>query len=333
MKRLRNFIGMLVFIMLVALLVVFYVQPKEPSSPQPTAFVTPGVIHPSAMPQSISGGPIVYSGEPVLSPPKSVSYYGVSRHRDFETERARLFALYNITTPPDTVIGSKGRYASFSKNGKSGIISENPLTFTFQTVLAPKKLVTNNVNKLLTITTSSLTEHSVLPAAFSPVLSTQKFFAFDEPHPTELDGPENALVTKLDFVVTVDGLPVFVNDADTSVFSASFNGDDELVELRGFLLPDVSKGEQGFAIISYEEAVRRLKSNTGIFSSVSLTSSGDKDFMTGDLPVSIQIEKAVLGYFYSPLQEYLVPVFVFSGTAQEPGEKAVLRTTTVVSAL
>ncbi len=333
MKKTRYVAGAFIFFFLFLLIVVFYAKPKTPPTTQPPAFVTPAPIRPSVMPQPISSSPIVYTGEPQLSFPKSVTYYGVVRHRDFEIERARLFALYNIITPPNTIIGSKGRYASFSVGSKSGTISENPLTFAFHTVLASKKFVTNNVNKYLTAVTEGLTGLSVLPDVFTPTLSTQRYFTFDDPHPTELAGPENALITTLDFVVAAGGLPVFINDADTPAFSASLNGDDALTELRGFILPDVSKSDQRLAIIPYDEAVKRLKNNTGIFSSVSLTVSGDKEFMTGELPTAIRIESVVLGYFYSARQDYLVPVFVFTGVAAEPNEKAVLRTTTVVSAL
>lgn len=327
----------LVFIMLLlslAFVAVFYKKTVPPSSIQPSAFVTPLPIRPSAMPQSISNGPIVYTGGATTAVfPKSASYFAVSRHRDFETERTRLFSLYDVVSSPATIIGAKGRYTSFSGAGKSGTVSENPLTFAFHTTSTSKKTVTNNINKYLTTVTGRLSELSVLPAIFKPTLSSQRFFTFDEPHPSELTGSEKALITKLDFAVAVEGLPVFIGDADTPVFSAGFNGDDVLVELRGFILPDITKGTQNIAIISYESALERLKNNTGVFSSVSLSASGDKEFMTGGLPSSVQIEKAVLGYYYSPLQDYLVPVFVFSGVAQEPGEKAVLRTTMVVSAL
>lgn len=332
MKKTWFFVGIF-FLLLVLTAVVFYAKSKAPSVAPPAAFVTPAPIHPSTMPQPISGGPIVYSGEPAVSFPKSVPYYTVVRQRNFETERARLFALYNITAVSDTIVGSKGRYTSFSQSGKTGTISENPLTFAFHSALPSNRLVTNNINTYLTTVTENLTGLSVLPEGFTPTVSGQQYLSFEEPHPTELTGPERALVVKLDLTASKDGLPIFVNDADTPIFSASFNGDDALIELRGFILPDISKSGQDIAIISYEEAVRRLKNDAGVFSSVSLSASGNKKFMTGELPDAIQIKKVTLGYLYAAGQEYLVPVFVFTGEAREPGGNAVLRTTTIVSAL
>jgi|GEM_PF-792537 len=317
--------------------VVFLSTQRTKTAVQPPiqerVFITPPPIRPSSLPQPLSGGPISYSGAPVASFPASVPYYRITRVRDFETERSRIFSLYNSVTPPSTIIGSKGRYASFSSNNKSGTLSENPLTFTLRTTASSSRFVTNNINKYISVFTSGIADLSVVPQPFSATVSAQRFFSFNDPHPTELPTTQGAVITQLDFSAVIGGFPVFINDADTPVFSASFNGDDALTELRATILPDVTKEAQSVSIISYGEALQRLKTNVGIFSSVSLTSTGEKEFMTGALPSAINIQRVALGYFYSPVQEFLVPIFVFTGTAEEPGEKAVLKTTTVVSAL
>ncbi len=333
MKKSWLIIGAFVFLSLA----LFFVATRTKTSVQPPiqerVFITPPPIRPSSLPQPLSGGPITYSGAPVASFPASVPYYKISRVRDFETERSRIFSLYTSTTPPSTIIGSKGRYANFSSNNMSGTLSENPLTFTLHTTVSSNRFVTNNIGKYIDVFTSGLADLSVVPQPFSATISAQRFLSFNDPHPTELTTPQGAVITQLDFSAVIGGLPVFINDADTPVFSASFNGDDVLTELRATILPDVTKEAQSVSIISYSEALRRLKANVGIFSSVSLTSTGEKEFMTGALPSAINIQRVTLGYFYSPVQEFLVPIFVFTGTAEEPGEKAVLKTTTVVSAL
>ena len=333
MKKSWLIIGILVFLGLV----VFITAPRTKTTVQPPTqervFITPPPIRPSSLPQPLSTKPITYSGTPVASFPGSVPYYKVSRVRDFETERDRIFSLYNSTALPSTIIGSKGRYASFSSGPRSGTLSENPLTFTLRTNTSSNRFVTNNISKYIDMFTSSLAELSVVPRPFTATMSAQRFFSFNDPHPTELTTPQGAVVTQLDFAAVIDGLPVFINNADTPVFSASFNGDDVLMELRATILPDITKETQIIPIISYAEALQRLKNNVGIFSSVSLTSTGEKEFMTGALPSAIRVQKVALGYFYSSVQEFLIPVFVFTGAAEEPGEKAILKTTTVVSAL
>lgn len=334
MNRTRTII---IFVFIVILLLSLWValskKPKQQQGLPPQLFVTPAPIRPSALPQSISNSPIAYSGELLFTAPKTVPYYSVNRRRDFEAERERLFAFYNITTPPTTIIGARGRYASFVQGGKSGTISENPLTFVVRTAATSNKTVTNDVNTYLSTVTGVLTELSLLPSLFIPTITSERYFKFDESHPTDSKSSEGALVVRLDFTASIEGAPLFIGDADTPVFSASFNGDNVLVELRSSILPDITREKNSVEIISYEEALHRLTSNTGVFSSVSLTNAGDKEFMTGALPDNIKIEKVTLGYYYSNIQDYLIPVFVFSGSAQEPGESAVLHTTTVVSAL
>lgn len=333
MKKSRLIIGIFIFLCLV----LFFVASRTKTAVQPPtqerAFITPPPIRPSSLPQPLSSGPITYSGVPVASFPENVSYYKVSRVRDFETERDRIFSLYNSVSPPTTIIGSRGRYASFSLNNKSGTLSENPLTFTLRAAVSSNRFVTNNISNYVDVFVSGLADLSVIPQPFSATISAQRFFSFNDPHPTELPAPQGATITQLDFAAIIGGMPVFINDADTPVFSASFNGDDALTELRAAILPDVTKETQNVSIISYSEALQRLKANSGIFSSVSLAGTGEKEFMTGALPSAINIRGVMLGYFYSPAQEFLVPVFVFTGVAAEPNEKAMLRTTTVVSAL
>lgn len=334
MNRTRTIIVFIfVFAMLMSLWVVFSKKPGQQQTLPPQLFVTPVPIRPSAMPQSISNSPITYLGELLFTAPKTVPYYSINRRRDFETERARLFAFYNITVPPTTIIGARGRYASFVQGGKSGTISENPLTFVVRASATSNKTITSDANTYLSTVTGALTELSLLPSLFVPTITSQRYFKFDESHPADLKSPEGALVTRLDFTASVEGAPLFIGDADTPVFSASFNGDNILVELRSSILPDITREKTSVEIIPYEEALSRLKSNTGVFSSVSLTSASDKEFMTGALPDNIKIERVTLGYYYSNIQDYLIPVFVFSGSAQEPGGSAILHTTTVVSAL
>lgn len=333
MKKSWLIIGIFIFLCLALFFVASLTKTAVQPLTQERTFITPPPIRPSSLPRPLSGGSITYSGTPVASFPGNVSYYKVSRVRDFETERDRIFSLYNSINPPATIIGSKGRYASFSLNNKSGTLSENPLTFTLRTTVSSNRFVTNNISKYVDVFVSSLADLSVVPQPFSATISAQRFFSFNDPHPTELPAPRGATITQLDFAAIIGGMPVFINDADTPVFSASFNGDDMLTELRAAILPDTTKETQNVSIISYGEALQRLKANAGIFSSVSLTGTGEKEFMTGALPSAINIQGVTLGYFYSPAQEFLVPVFVFTGAAEEPGKKAVLKTTTIVSAL
>ncbi len=306
---------------------------SAPQSQQERAFITPPVIRQSLMPQPLSTGPITYSGMPAAIFPESVPYYTITRVRNFETERDRLFALYNITSAPNTIVGSKGRYASFLQGTKSGTLSESPLTFTYRSVVTSNKFVTNNAEQHVAATISMLADLSVLPPPFTATMSAQRFFAFTDPHPRELGSAQGAVITQLDFVAMVGSIPLYINDADSPAFSASFNGDNALTELRAIILPDITKDDKNLSIISYKEALERLKNNAGIFSSVSLTRTGEKEFMTGAPPSTITVQNVSLGFFYAPNQEFLVPVFVFTGVAAEPNEKAVLRTTTVVSAL
>lgn len=332
MNKKRAVIVLVVLILLLAG-ALFIQRSPVPQDSQQTQLITPSPINPSVMPQPLSSGFITYSGDIEATFPTSVPYYEITRVRSFESERSRLFALYAPNAIPNVITGSKGRYASFSQNGRSGLISENPLSFAFQMASASGRFVSNDLNTYSSLVQSALTELSVLPAPYTTTLLSQQFLSFNDPHPTELTSPQGAVITRLNYTVALDGVPLYVNDANTPVFSASINGDGAITEILGFILPDVSRTEQNLAIIPYSEAVSRLRANRGVLSSISLTKQGDQEFMTGETPSTIKITGVSLGYFFSALQNYLIPVFVFEGSAEETEGSALLRTTTIVSAL
>lgn len=325
----------IVFVVFALLLVgvLFIQRAPVPQGDQQTQLITPSPINPSVMPQALSSDLITYSGDIDATFPTSVRYYEITRVRNFESERARLFALYAPNTTPTVVTGSKGRYASFSQGGKSGLLSENPLSFAFQLASTSGRFVSNDLNMYSSLIQNMLTELSVLPAPYTIKLLSQQFFSFNDPHPTELTSPQGALITRLNYTVALDNVSLYINDANTPVFSASINGDNAITEILGFILPDVSRTEKSLAIIPYSEAVSRLRANKGVLSSVSLAKQGDQEFMTGETPSAIKITGVSLGYFYSAAQNYLIPVFVFEGSAEETEGSALLRTTTIVSAL
>lgn len=329
----KRIIIVVTFLLLLLIGILFTQRSSIPSSNQQTQMITPSPINPSVMPRPLSGDLITYSGEVVATFPTSVRYYAITRIRDFESERTRLFALYAPSTTPTVVVGSKGRYASFSSGRISGTLSESPLSFAFHTASDSSRFVSNDLNVYSSLVEEVLTALSVLPKPFTTKLLSQQFFSFDEPHPTELTSPQGALITRLNYTVTLDGVPFYLNDASSPVFSASINGDNTITEIQGYMLPDVSRTEKNLAIIPYSEAVLRLRANKGVLSSVSLAKQGDQEFMTGEVPRDIKITNVTLGYFYSTHQDYLIPVFVFEGSAEETEGSALLHTTTIVSAL
>ncbi len=331
MNRMR-FIIIAAFISLVLIVSLVFRRPPSPAT-KPGAAITPHPINPSVLPPPIESGSITYSGGPSLTFPKEVPYYTVTRHKDFNAERERLVALFNISAPAETFSGSRGKYTNLNWNGKFGILSESPLAFSYTQAGQTDRFVTNDVDAYRDIALGAITELSMLPKPF--VLSPPQitYLSIHDAHPTQLPDSQGAHVAQLNFSVQIESLPVFFSDADTPAFSISINGYNQITVFRGFFLPDIAKAPQPASVISYDEALSRLKSNKGILSSLSLARQGEYEFMTGEVPDFIEVESASLGYFYSKNQDYLIPVFVFTGKAREPGSSAVLQTTTIVSAL
>ena len=287
------------------------------------------------MPKPLTDKTILYTGEPLFEFPRHIPYVTVSRRRNFEEESSRLFALNNITGAPKTIAGSRGRMVIASGNGREGVVSEAPFSFSFTIASYSGTIVSGNTTLYQDAAAAALSEWSLLPTPYTARLSFVRYFAFSnaEPHPIEQSDPRGALVAEIDMTASVEGYPIFVGDADTPAFSASFDGTNRLIKLRGVIFPNVVKGPKEIAIISYTEALQRLKNGVGVLSSMSLAVKTKEGFMTGEAPSGVAIERASLGYLYSPYQDYLVPIFVFTGKTNLQEERQQVITTTVVSAL
>jgi hypothetical protein len=116
------------------------------------------------------------------------------------------------------------------------------------------------------------------------------------------------------------------------MLSARFDGDKNLIQIQGVILPDVKREPKEVSIITYKTAVSRLQSNEGILSSIWL-SEATGGFLTGATPKEIDISKVSLGYLYIQGRDSLVPIFVFLGKGFITEENRTANTTIIVSAI
>ncbi len=322
-----------------AVLVLFFVslwllatRQKQKGAPAIT-YVTPAPLLPSVMPKNLAEQAILYTDGPAYEFPGRVPYVSIVGRRSFQEEATRLLALLGITAPPQIITGSRGRMALVTQKTLEAAVSENPLSFAFTVASPSGSFVTGDATVYKNSAETTLREWSLLPEPFETSLFSLRYFRFPDPHPEEQSAPNGALVAQVDLMTTIQGFPVFSGDANTPSFSADFDGGNRLIKIRGLVLPSVKKSGEEITIISYQDALERLKNGNGVLSSVSLSPDSNNRFAAGGVPSNIAIERVILGYLYSPYQEYLVPVFVFTGKATTPKDNERVITTTVVSAL
>lgn len=331
MKRKFFIIGAILFL----IAIFWFVNTRKPQqSGWGATYVTPAPIQSSVFPTSLTDKTILYTGEPQFKFPQHVPHITVATQRGFEQESSRLFSLNNFAGAPQIINGSRGRTALAIQNNIGGAVSENPLSFAFTLASPSGFFVSGDTTKYTNISTATLKAWSLLPESFDTTLSYVRYFrSSNDSHPVEQSQPGGAFLAQVDLIATIGGLPLYINDINSPTFSAGFDGSGQLVTIRGFILPSVEKSKKEVAIISYQEALARLKNGKGVLSRVSLVPTTGEVFYSGEIPSNIVIEKASLGYVYSPLQDYLVPAFVFTGGAITPIDNQRVVTTTVVSAL
>lgn len=327
MNRKLLFIGIGAFL-LAGLVILSRGQLPKTKPPQ---YITPGTIHPSSLPKPLTSSPVLYTGEPVFSFPTEIPFYEITARRNFETESARLFALNNIAGKPTLIAGSRGKYIIASQQEKEGTISETPLSFAFTLGRSSGSIISNDMSMYKKASDDLFESWSILSSTYKTRLLGIKFFSFsNDAHPIEIPTPAGATLAQLDFGVLLDTLPVLIGDADTPIFTTSFDGNNTIIRVQGIILPNIeNKGV--IKIIPYVEALQKLKTNKGVLSGVSYTNRGIERFLTGESPTNAAIEKAELGYLYSVNQDYLIPIYVFTGRSTLSGEEII--TVTIVSAI
>ncbi|MBP9814117.1 hypothetical protein KBC80_02885 [Candidatus Woesebacteria bacterium] len=311
----------------------FLVLQKSPSTSstiKPTVTLAP--VNPTSMPTSLSDSVSAYTNIPTASFPEKVPYFSVSFTRNLETETSRIASLFNFTSPPQIISGSRGKYSITQDESATLTFSENPLTFTYDVASISGKPISYDPKELVTTSAQQLEDLSIIRSPLVVVNETLSYFAPRGPSPNKLQNSNGATLVQIDFDFQVGKFPLFVGDADTPGATTRFDGDKNLIQIRTYIPPNITTGTDEVNIISYKEATERLAAGSGILSSVS-SAEIDNIFLTGATPKNIEVSRVQLGYLLLSGRNDLVPVFIFSGKGRLEENNKAVNTTTIISAL
>jgi hypothetical protein len=330
MKPKPIIIGLLIIILGAAIYVFFERQKPQKAPALPTATIAP--VDPAAAPPSL-GDVASYTNVPQqVSFPAQLPIYDVVESKTLAGEFSRLATSFSINTPPTVFNGSKGQYFLTQQGPLALQMSEAPLTFTYESSPSSQKTITYTPQAAVDIAIAKLKELVLIPKDITVTPAAYTYLSPEGPSPNATTNAGTATVMQIDFNAFIDGLPLFVGEPSTPVFTTRFDGETSMTQLRGALLPDIKKAQRVVAIISYEAAVARLQAKQGILSSMVATDNKE-GFLVGETPQNISVTSVRLGYLLLPKTANLVPVFMFTGTAILNQERRQIQTVTVISAL
>lgn len=326
----KNLIIVVMMVVATLLIWIFFGRSNKPSTtnvyPAP---ITLSPIDASFLPTTPNSGQEQYINIPSLSFQATLPVYIFEKSNFIEKNINTIVSAFNFNGPLTTIEGAKTTYHSGNSGIQSIIISDRPPTFTYDIATLSGKIVSSEMPWYESFVSSLVYGKNIIPPLFKLETPTVSYLSPIDSAPREAT-PQTATVIQLDFELSVNGFPIFVNSAAVAPLTARFDGNRSLLQLRGYLFPPVNTTVSVVKLISYEEAVNRLISNKGILTNTTIASKEDLSFEQA--PKQIEISKVRLGYLYDYLAQQLSPVFVFLGSGPLD-DKRVVFTTTVVSAI
>ncbi len=302
-------------------------KPPVNTAVPPSIILSP--IDAPFLPTVPNGGNEQYTNIPRLTFQTTMPGYTFEKSNFVGKNINTVVSAFNYNKPLTTIEGAKTKYHFGNSGLQSVIISDQPPTFSYDVATLSGKTVSSDIPWYENSVSSLVYEKNIIPSIFKLEHPTVSYISPIDSTPHRAT-PQSATVIQLDFELSLNGFPVFVNNAAASPLTARFDGDRSLLQLRGYLFPSVSTTQSIVGLISYEEAVNRLTSNSGVLTSATTTSN--ENIASEQAPKQIEVSRVRLGYLYEYSLQQFSPVFVFLGSGVLDNKDVVI-TTTVVSAL
>jgi hypothetical protein len=331
----KRLVLIMVLFIIISFLTILYFSLNKTSSPsnQNGSVVTLSPLNPTELPRSLTESQITYLNIPPSSFPTEISNFLFTHYKTTSDVVGDFSNYFNIHETPREIEGSKGKYLLVNKGSKSVIVSENPLSFSYTDSDYSETNIGSDTSPYKKSSQKILNDFGLLKNTYLYALKGQKYFKPLGSEPNETLLPNNANIIQLDYELVLDGFPLFINDSDSPGAFFRFDGDKNLVQIQGFVLPEIKKDTNLIQIIPYDKAVERLKTNAGSLSSITSKNTSNQEYLTGEIPKTIYVTNVSLGYMYIPNRDNLTPVFVFSGQGTTENTKEVVQTKTIVSAV
>lgn len=223
-------------------------------------------------------------------------------------------SVYIWTDNKQSVIANDGLSTiSFSINGET----DNVLDLPLETYYSSAARVTASLQ---------LSNQIVQLARVAP-----QYFRPNAGEANEVSSASAATSIQLNYQYTINGVPVYVGSSARQSIFVRLNARAEVITLTAYILPSFSETGSSISLIPYTDAVQSLLRGEGRLTDLVSGGLGDQPYYFDTPPQVSDIKDVEIAYYYSTIQNDLIPVYAFRGMGKINNKP--VQTTTLVSAI
>lgn len=316
----------------IALVVVFPKAQRTPAPailPQQQTVVVPAA-HVATASSAFKNYLVPVLPTPFL--PTIVSVYEFRYPRDLLATAKTIASWFLITNEPTVAQLADGTLYIFSQGEVSLSVGLDPVTISYSaypkvgltTLSSPDTFYSQQANQFIQ-------KNKLLPPGATLSSPTIEYLAprGNDPNYTTRD---KATSIKISYRLLLSGRPLYTHQSGNSTISITYDSTNTLEDFTGFYFSGIVDTKKTTNVLSQTEAVSRLQTNQGVLAWIEAKEDVNKEGASTYSFSAVDIKKISLGYYYTPRQPLLAPVYVFDGNTTDQKNRKI-DTITIVSAL
>ncbi len=231
-------------------------------------------------------------------------------------------------------MGSKGTYSIWNESGKTLIVGGSPLEISYSVDASSTGILSSSVSQYEIAAFSFLSDLTTLFGGASPELTSTAFLSVSGKDFVPVNNPSEASVFLANYRLSLNNRPLVSRSFNMESISVGLDANKKILSFRTYVFPSFAANTEQSPILSYAEAKNALFSGKATLVEFSYTGEKTKKniiLQPSSPPARSTIYDIQLGYLFSPLEDFLAPVFLFSGRGSDSSGNT-LSTTTVISA-
>jgi hypothetical protein len=284
------------------------------------------------LPPPVTNKKITYSGFSAPSFPTIIPLIKVDGGFNAKSVAQKVSNSLGFVSEPAVITGTRGNFLVWRQDNASLTYAPDTNSLVYSSGNGPKEILTQPTGAY-----QAKAEKFILQNI--PLLSKDfmKFASFEYFAPGKNGGnpvyqPQKATVIQINFLMVVNDFPLYNKSLSfkPSVF-IQLNSDLQVITCSVTLMPKVTLTDKFLSVITLDQAIKRLNSSEGSLINYKWGVVGNEPEIIPEVPENIKINKTELAYYYNSDDEYVLPVFIFTGFGFLNGTNSIY-TTTVVSA-
>ncbi len=244
--------------------------------------------------------------------PTAVPSYVLSK-KDASSLLSRVAAALGFTEQPKIIESTRGQMMLYSKEKKSlsSVGDPQEVSFINNTTSSTKGM--RSPGELESSALSFLKGLGLLSPSLQYSVSKTTYFQSGSGGNTQTTKSALATVAQVDFKASLQGVPVYVKDAELPSAWVRFNTNQEPIGFMVYILPEMTEEKGIIPVISAQDAINNLMLGHSVISNILVGSSNAQPVLLKTAPKNISVTDIEVAYYYSSNQTRLLPIYVIRG--------------------